>query len=129
MGIAFFGFPDISPEERARRNREVDKRLHEDKMKLLGGIEKHVNELRTGYLPEKDIRYQAVKNMTPNQKVRVLAKLEEKMQYWGQYPAPIEQSLIEQAVNEFKRHNYRHKIIYNYISAKDIDEIVSGKEC
>lgn len=119
-------FPYIFPEFVARQDREARKLLHEDKMKLLGGIEKHVNELRTGHLPKRDIRVQSVKNMTPNQKVRVLKKLEEKMEYWDRYPAPIEQSLIEQAVREFKRGNYSHKIIYNYISAKDIDEIVSN---
>lgn len=119
------GLPCMDDKEIERRDRKARESLHKDKMKLLNGIAEHVNELRTSYLSKKDIRYLAVKDMTPNQKIRILKKLEEKREFWDKYPAPIEQSLIEQAVAEFKRHNYRHKIIYNYISAKDIDAIIS----
>ncbi|MBS3090754.1 hypothetical protein J4433_03245 [Candidatus Pacearchaeota archaeon] len=124
MGLILTGFPDISPEDRARKDREVRKRLHGYKMELLGGIEKHVNEVRTDCLPKTDIRVQVVENMTPHQKVRLLKKLEEEMKSCSEYPR--EQSWVEQAVKEFKRGNYSYETIYDYISAKDIAKIVSN---
>ena len=63
--------------------------------------------------------------MTPKQKLFLLGRLEEKRKYWGQYPAPIEKSMVEKACQEFESGNYTSKAIYEYLTTEDINKALS----
>ena len=115
MGL-FFGMDFSEQDERARQ------RMHESKIELLNGIGKVVNKTLTGEMSEEDICVQTIRGMTPKQKTKILAKLEKESSYWLDYPAPIEQSMINKAVEEFRKGNYKHASIYRYITAEDISE-------
>lgn len=116
------GFSNEAYERQSRKAREA---LHKSKMKLLDGIAEHVKDVKTGHLPSDNMRVKAVSEMTPKQKLFLLGRLEEKRSYWGQYPAPIEQSMVEQACREFEKGNYTSKAIYEYLTTEDINQALS----
>lgn len=122
MGIGFFGFPDVSDEEKKKQNRRVKRSLHEDKMKLLNGIQKGIKNPGTN-----KIIGDLLRSAAPLQKTKVRFHLQNKIDYWERVGAPIEAGIARRALDAFNQRRYDNGHIARYLTEEDIDRIFGHK--
>lgn len=97
---------------------EIEKR----QAKTMQGFCEDIIDIRDGRLSKDNLESQALRKLSPRQRMSILAKLQEKSNHCESYGGEIEKGLVDEAIEALRNRDYRRNVIYRYVKAKDITE-------